>query len=142
MMETALTRSFILNYSPIIWVITSQKIRQAWYVACNYKQNFSLKIWMKETTWQTDGKVILKWFLRKYKVKNELDASKYRDQWWASVNLEINLWVPSKAGNFSNSTVTITLSRTLLHGVLYSHYYFHWVLWYRNNSNIFTFILK
>jgi hypothetical protein len=41
-----------------------------------------------------------------------------KDQWWALVNIVINLRVPYKAGNFLTSWVTLNLSRrTLLRGV-------------------------
>jgi hypothetical protein len=40
------------------------------------------------------------------------------DQWWAVVNMIMNLWVPQKAGNFLTSLVSIIFSRrNLMHVV-------------------------
>jgi hypothetical protein len=41
-----------------------------------------------------------------------------RDQWWAVVNMVINIRVPQKVGSFLTRRVTVSLSRrTLLRGV-------------------------
>jgi len=54
------------------------------------------------------------------KTVNWIRMAQYRDQWWDSVNMVMNLQVPSNLRNFPNSWDTITFSRIFrLNGVSY-----------------------
>jgi hypothetical protein len=44
-----------------------------------------------------------------------------RDQWWAFVNMIMNIRFPQKKGNFLTSLVTVKFWRTLLHAVSQMH---------------------
>jgi len=66
-----------------------------------------------------------------------------RDQWWALVNMVMNIWVPEMAGNFLTSRVIIGSSRmTLLHGVgpSVSHYVMAWIMLLFHCWNYITFL--
>jgi hypothetical protein len=49
-----------------------------------------------------DGRIILRWFFRKWGVE-WFELAHDRDRWWAVVNAVMNLRVPYNAENFLNS---------------------------------------
>jgi hypothetical protein len=55
---------------------------------------------------------------RRCEVINWIQVIQDRVQWWAPINMIINICVSYKAGNFLTRRATISLSRrTLFHGV-------------------------
>ena len=48
-----------------------------------------------------DGRIILKWFLKKYDGGVDwINVTRDKEQWWVFVNTVMNLGVPQNEGNF------------------------------------------
>jgi len=41
-----------------------------------------------------DGRITLRWVLRKWKGMDWIDLAQASDRWWTLVNAVMNLWVP------------------------------------------------
>jgi hypothetical protein len=60
-----------------------------------------------------DGRIILRWIFRKWGV-DRIKLAQHRDRWRKLVNVVMNLWVPSNAGNFLTICKLISFSRRAL----------------------------
>jgi hypothetical protein len=111
----------------IIRIIKSRRIRWAGYVAWMGEKRNAYRILVGKQEWKRPlGRPRCRWMDNIKKGPREVgwdgvdwvDLAEDRDQWWALVNMVMNLQVPWDAGKFlSNCTIGSFSRRSHLHGV-------------------------